>query len=215
MSSLTFTLDSIRNPSGACPISEPPRVRTPTQRPASRGRHVAGLQTSVNTHTHTHAPARAYVHARQRAHVRTCARAHTHARGKGSRVQFRGPAREGRTQPWHNLLREVFLNSQPAPQAADPPQPEPGVQQDGEFSFPLESVKKLKDLQELQEPGIRNHRKSGGPVVPKVCSHQKFPEELKPLCKEPNAPEILQRLEAIAEDPESCEICAFAACAGC
>uniref|UniRef100_A0A673TQS8 Guanylin n=1 Tax=Suricata suricatta TaxID=37032 RepID=A0A673TQS8_SURSU len=66
--------------------------------------------------------------------------------------------------------------------------------QDGEFSFPLESVKKLKDLQELQEPGIRNHRKSGGPVVPKVCSHQKFPEELKPLCKEPNAPEILQRL---------------------
>ncbi|XP_029802228.1 guanylin isoform X2 [Suricata suricatta] len=87
--------------------------------------------------------------------------------------------------------------------------------QDGEFSFPLESVKKLKDLQELQEPGIRNHRKSGGPVVPKVCSHQKFPEELKPLCKEPNAPEILQRLEAIAEDPESCEICAFAACAGC
>ncbi|XP_039094648.1 guanylin [Hyaena hyaena] len=87
--------------------------------------------------------------------------------------------------------------------------------QDGEFSFPLESVKKLKDLRELQEPGIRNRRQSGGLVAPNACSHQKFPEELKPLCKEPNAQEILQRLEAIAEDPDSCEICAFAACAGC
>ncbi|XP_043429332.1 guanylin [Prionailurus bengalensis] len=87
--------------------------------------------------------------------------------------------------------------------------------QDGEFSFSLESVKKLKDLRELKEPSIRNRRKSGGPVVPIACSHQKFPEELKPLCKEPNAQEILRRLEAIAEDPDSCEICAFAACAGC
>ncbi|XP_044092315.1 guanylin [Neovison vison] len=84
--------------------------------------------------------------------------------------------------------------------------------QDGKFSFPLESVKKLKDLQELQEP---HTRKSGGPAVPQVCSHQKFPEELKPICKETNARDILHRLEAIAEDPSSCEICAFAACAGC
>ncbi|XP_025782230.1 guanylin [Puma concolor] len=66
--------------------------------------------------------------------------------------------------------------------------------QDGEFSFSLESVKKLKDLRELQEPSIRNRRKSGGPVVPIACSHQKFPGELKPLCKEPNAQEILRRL---------------------
>ncbi|XP_045873910.1 guanylin [Meles meles] len=84
--------------------------------------------------------------------------------------------------------------------------------QDGKLSFPLESVKKLKDLRELQEPRTR---KSGGLAVPQVCSHQKFPEELKPLCKETNAREILHRLEAIAEDPSSCEICAFAACAGC
>ncbi|XP_059974987.1 guanylin [Mesoplodon densirostris] len=27
--------------------------------------------------------------------------------------------------------------------------------------------------------------------------------------------EILERLEAIAEDPSTCEICAYAACAGC
>ncbi|XP_064443565.1 guanylin isoform X2 [Mirounga angustirostris] len=90
-----------------------------------------------------------------------------------------------------------------------------GLLLDGKFSFPLESVKKLKDLRELQEPSTWKSRKSGGPVVPQVCSHLKFPEELKPLCKETNAQEILHRLEAIAEDPGSCEICAFAACAGC
>ncbi|XP_003415582.1 guanylin [Loxodonta africana] len=90
--------------------------------------------------------------------------------------------------------------------------------QDGDFSFPLESVKKLKDLQELQKPRIGNHRKArlaAGPEVPILCSNPEFPEELQPICKEPNAQEILQRLEAIAQDPSICEICAYAACAGC
>ncbi|KAF6344639.1 guanylate cyclase activator 2A [Rhinolophus ferrumequinum] len=87
--------------------------------------------------------------------------------------------------------------------------------QDGKFSFSLESVKKLKDLQQFQEPRIWSHRKFGGPSVPTVCSDSKFPEELKPLCKEPNAQEILQRLQAIAEDPNTCELCSYAACAGC
>ncbi|XP_026354142.1 guanylin [Ursus arctos] len=87
--------------------------------------------------------------------------------------------------------------------------------QDGRFSFPLDSVKKLKDLRELQEPSIWKGRKSAGPAAPRVCSHLKFPAELKPLCKETNAQDILHRLEAIAEDPSACEICAFAACAGC
>ncbi|KAI5947248.1 guanylin [Manis javanica] len=87
--------------------------------------------------------------------------------------------------------------------------------QDGEFSFSLESVKKLKDLREHQVPSIRKHRKGGGPMVPLACSYSQFPKELKPLCKEPNAHQILQRLEAIAEDPSTCEICAYAACAGC
>ncbi|KAM5161702.1 guanylin [Callospermophilus lateralis] len=91
--------------------------------------------------------------------------------------------------------------------------------QDGDFSFSLESVKKLKDLWDLPEPKIGNFRKLvptlGKPVAPVICSYKAFPEELKPVCKEPNAEEILQRLEAIAEDPSTCEICAFAACAGC
>ncbi|OWK05534.1 GUCA2A [Cervus elaphus hippelaphus] len=87
------------------------------------------------------------------------------------------------------------------------------IVKDGDFSFSLESVKKLKDLQELQEPRIP--RNSGGLIAPNLCSLPNFPEELRPLCKEPNAQEILDRLGAIAADPSTCEICAYAACAGC
>ncbi|XP_044625271.1 guanylin isoform X1 [Equus asinus] len=87
--------------------------------------------------------------------------------------------------------------------------------QDGEFSFSLESVKKLKDLRELQAPSTRNRREVDGSLAPILCRYPKFPEELKPICKERNAREILQRLETIAQDPRMCEICAFAACAGC
>ncbi|XP_008065363.1 guanylin [Carlito syrichta] len=88
--------------------------------------------------------------------------------------------------------------------------------QDGDFSFSLESVKKLKDL---QEPRVGKFRRlesmPGKPVAPTLCNNQKFPEELKPLCKEPNSQDILHRLEVIAEDPSMCEICAYAACTGC
>ncbi|XP_006886585.1 PREDICTED: guanylin [Elephantulus edwardii] len=95
--------------------------------------------------------------------------------------------------------------------------------QDGDFSFSLESVKKLKDLQDFQQSWIGHRRKPAvraaggmaGPAVPVLCSHPQFPTELQPVCKKPNAQEILQRLEAIAEDPSMCEICAYAACAGC
>uniref|UniRef100_A0A8C2NI03 Guanylin n=2 Tax=Capra hircus TaxID=9925 RepID=A0A8C2NI03_CAPHI len=87
------------------------------------------------------------------------------------------------------------------------------IVKDGDFSFSLESVKKLKDLQEIQEPRIP--RNPVGPIASNLCSLPTFPEELKPLCKEPNAQEILDRLGAIAADPSTCEICAYAACAGC
>ncbi|XP_059110864.1 guanylin [Peromyscus eremicus] len=91
--------------------------------------------------------------------------------------------------------------------------------QDGDLSFPLESVKQLKDLKEAPEPLLVNHKKFAprlaAPVAPGLCSHSAFPEALKPLCKKPNAEEILKKLQAIAEDPNICEICAYAACTGC
>uniref|UniRef100_A0A8C0XTU6 Guanylin n=1 Tax=Castor canadensis TaxID=51338 RepID=A0A8C0XTU6_CASCN len=70
--------------------------------------------------------------------------------------------------------------------------------QDGDFSFPLESVKKLKDLQELPESKVGSLRKLAPvlsePGAPRQCGSPAFPEALKPLCEEPNAEEILQRL---------------------
>lgn len=72
------------------------------------------------------------------------------------------------------------------------------LSQDGDFSFSLESVKKLKDLQDLPQPKLGSLSKLvsrlGQPVVPMSCSHAAFPEELSPVCQEPNAEEILQRL---------------------
>ena len=92
--------------------------------------------------------------------------------------------------------------------------------QDGDLSFPLESVKKLKGLREVQEPRLVSHKKFAPrllqPVAPQLCSsHSALPEALRPVCEKPNAEEILQRLEAIAQDPNTCEICAYAACTGC
>ncbi|XP_029332680.1 guanylin isoform X2 [Mus caroli] len=95
-----------------------------------------------------------------------------------------------------------------------------GLPEDGDLSFPLESVKKLKDLREVQEPRLVSHKMFAPrllqPVAPQLCSsHSALPEALRPVCKKPNAEEILQRLEAIAQDPNTCEICAYAACTGC
>ncbi|KFO37735.1 guanylin [Fukomys damarensis] len=85
--------------------------------------------------------------------------------------------------------------------------------QDGDFSFSLESVKRLRDLREIREPTVEGRRKLAAPQP--LCSHPGFPEELRPVCREPNVRDILRRLEAIAQDPSTCEICAYAACAGC
>lgn len=63
--------------------------------------------------------------------------------------------------------------------------------QDGDFSFSLESVKKLKDLQEAPESKVQGRRKF---VAPPLCSFSGFPEELRPVCKEPNSQDILNRL---------------------
>ncbi|XP_074153718.1 guanylin [Sminthopsis crassicaudata] len=82
--------------------------------------------------------------------------------------------------------------------------------QDGDFSYPLESVKKLKDL---KQSGTRFRRVQDYDVY--LCNNPDLPKDLKPICAQSDAGEVFQRLGAIAEDSHSCEICAFAACAGC
>ncbi|XP_039364573.1 guanylin [Mauremys reevesii] len=77
----------------------------------------------------------------------------------------------------------------------------------GKFSFPLESVKKLKDFMDNSHPlNVRS--------AP-LCANSDIPKEFLDLCATPDADQILDELKPIARSPELCEICAFAACAGC
>ncbi|XP_071431863.1 guanylin-like [Pithys albifrons albifrons] len=83
--------------------------------------------------------------------------------------------------------------------------------QDGDLKFPLESVKKLKELMDGNRP--INPR-----MVPmgshSLCQEKSLPAEFQPLCKREDAPRVFQRLSLAAGD-DLCEICANAACAGC
>ncbi|XP_027563614.1 guanylin-like [Neopelma chrysocephalum] len=84
--------------------------------------------------------------------------------------------------------------------------------QDGDLKFPLESVKKLKELMDGNRPV------SPRLVVPMAshtpCQEISLPEEFQSVCKREDAHKIFQRLSLAAED-DLCEICANAACAGC
>ncbi|NWR29661.1 GUC2A protein, partial [Tachuris rubrigastra] len=84
--------------------------------------------------------------------------------------------------------------------------------QDGDLKFPLESVKKLKELMD------GNRSISPRMVVTMasqaLCQEKSLPAEFQPVCKREDAYKIFQRLSLAAES-DLCEICANAACAGC
>ncbi|NWS15051.1 GUC2A protein, partial [Pachyramphus minor] len=84
--------------------------------------------------------------------------------------------------------------------------------QDGDLKFPLESVKKLKELMDDHRP---ISPRLAVPVAGRALCHEKsLPAEFQPVCKREDAHKIFQRLSLAAED-DLCEICANAACAGC
>ncbi|NWI54188.1 GUC2A protein, partial [Calyptomena viridis] len=83
---------------------------------------------------------------------------------------------------------------------------------DGDFKFPLESVKKLKEL--LHGNRTISPRLAVPTASLSVCEEKSLPEEFQALCKRDDAPLIFQRLSLAAED-DLCELCANAACAGC
>ncbi|XP_067423032.1 guanylin-like [Emydura macquarii macquarii] len=90
---------------------------------------------------------------------------------------------------------------------------QPVYVQDGEFSFTLESVKKLKELLDVDartSPYMRAR-----PRVAPVCANAELPEEFQPVCQREDAPLIFNRLNLAVQDMDICEICANAACAGC
>ncbi|XP_077167688.1 guanylin [Paroedura picta] len=76
----------------------------------------------------------------------------------------------------------------------------------GDLTFPLESVKKLKDL------ALPAQRPRG---VTSTCDDPKLPTEFQSICASPKSRPLLTELVAIARDAEICEICANIACSGC
>ncbi|XP_062396328.1 guanylin-like [Sardina pilchardus] len=86
--------------------------------------------------------------------------------------------------------------------------------EEGEFSFPLEMVKKLKDFLD-QEPAVKQNSRIGLINTATMCNHPGFPEEFKPLCQSKNAKASLTRLAMITSRMDACEICAYVACTGC
>ncbi|XP_029948127.1 guanylin-like [Salarias fasciatus] len=85
------------------------------------------------------------------------------------------------------------------------------VQENG-LSFSLEAVRRLQELTEgyygtgQQNPKFRSSSSS-------LCADPMLPQEFLPLCKQRGASASLTRLSVVPLD--ICEICAFAACAGC
>lgn len=69
------------------------------------------------------------------------------------------------------------------------------VIQEGEFSFPLEDVKKLKDFLDSDATMKQNRVALGNPKA--MCTQPGFPQELQPVCQSKDANASLLRLGKI------------------
>ncbi|XP_030633745.1 guanylin [Chanos chanos] len=83
---------------------------------------------------------------------------------------------------------------------------------EGEFFFTLQSVKALQELSESSMTKDQNPRLAKTSMA-SMCSNPTLPQEFVPLCQQKGASLSLARLAAVPMDV--CEICAYAACAGC
>lgn len=117
---------------------------------------------------------------------------------------------------------------------------------DGDLTFPLESVKKLKELLLEMQKGSLDETGEHKPLADKpevhmnpldkielaenpreeraaevnvdfvkACAHPELPKEFFLLCKKVDAPAVMERLMFAIRNPDVCEVCASAACAGC
>ncbi|XP_072553158.1 guanylin-like [Salminus brasiliensis] len=86
--------------------------------------------------------------------------------------------------------------------------------QEGQFSFQLESVKRLLALMAKDAPATQSNRRAAISAVA-VCDNPDLPEEFQPLCRSKNARASFSRLARLASRIGVCEICAYAACTGC
>ncbi|XP_018097325.1 guanylin-like [Xenopus laevis] len=90
------------------------------------------------------------------------------------------------------------------------------IVKDGDFTFNLEDVKKLKEVldQEL-DPESRVQKEISKSSVEKVCTNPNLPDVFERVCVSSEARDVFYRLEQIAAEPDVCDVCAFAACSGC
>ncbi|KAM4652269.1 guanylin-like [Discoglossus pictus] len=82
---------------------------------------------------------------------------------------------------------------------------------DGKATFPLESVKKLKELYEAKTWSPR--LAASKPAL--ICNNENLPVDFKNMCKMGTAPQVFPRLLRVAENMDLCEICFQKACSGC
>ncbi|XP_044130847.1 guanylin-like [Bufo gargarizans] len=85
----------------------------------------------------------------------------------------------------------------------------------GDFTFPLETVKKLKEV--VDNGKVGDDRAQGDDIKPYdlICGNHAVPE-LQDLCDQPDLiTQALRGLALVADKMDACEVCAFAACSGC
>ncbi|XP_075184454.1 guanylin [Anomaloglossus baeobatrachus] len=87
----------------------------------------------------------------------------------------------------------------------------------GDFTFPVETVKKLKEAVDGRTAAGDRAQDDDVPVYEMICSSHIFPE-LRDLCDSQQTAviaETLRELGRVADNMDVCEVCAFAACSGC
>ncbi|KAJ8391184.1 hypothetical protein AAFF_G00096130 [Aldrovandia affinis] len=85
---------------------------------------------------------------------------------------------------------------------------------EGDFSFPLESVKKLKHLMGV-DTEVKHSPRLAKTSTAAICADPDLPTEFLTLCQSKGAAMSLSRLGLLAARADLCEICAYAACTGC
>ncbi|XP_059185862.1 guanylin-like [Centropristis striata] len=82
----------------------------------------------------------------------------------------------------------------------------------GDMTFPLEAVKQLKELTDLDD-NVSPHLAETSIVA--VCSNPILPQVFRPVCQERGAGIVFSTLMFMITPVDPCEICAYPACTGC